>query len=571
MSVFFNGQELVTPTTASVVNDDAMQNQNPSSGNAVAYVGKSLGGQPGVRLTFGTPEEAKAMLRGGEGMDAVVAAFAPSQDTGAPQTVSFYRVNPAVQASGVLKGAGNVAVINLKSRNYGQKDNTIKAKVEAGSLRGNRVTVEQGASYFTGDNIGRAAFSLLYTGTEATATITITGGTVVLNAPAATVLETIDLTDFPTVAELVDKLNSIANFTAEVLDSSDNAPTLNGLDYAAALSVKTKAIVRADLQAVVDWFNGGSQKLVTATRIDGVGIPPAATGYVFLSGGSEGVTTVDEWAAAFELMQRAEIQWITAISGDPAIHAMVDAHLLLCSGHLKRERRAISGTVAGTSDADAIEAARALNSKRSSLVHIGHYQYDSANKLVLRQPYITAALIAAMFAASNPGTAMTNKTFNCRGLERDLLNPTETDPLIKGGVLCVENTDDGYKVVRSITTWLGDSKYNNKEQSTGSALDFTVRNWRQAVDVLRGQKGDPLITKRAITLSEGILNEMARPEPEGPGAIVGDAENPAYRNLSATVEGDVVRIQGEVSPAVSANYILVTVYANVYSGSAASA
>lgn len=567
MSVFFNGQELVTPTTASVVNDDAMQNQNPSSGNAVAYVGKSLGGQPGVRLSFGTPDEAKTVLRGGEGMDAVVAAFAPSQDTGAPQTVSFYRVNPATQAIGVLNGAGSVAVINLKSRNYGQKDNTIKAKVEAGSLSGKRVTVEQGSNYFSGDNIGRAAFSLLYSGAEATATITITGSTVVLNAPAATVVETINLADFPTVSDLVDKLNSIEGFAAESLDGSDNTATLNGLDYATAVDVKTKATIRADLQAVVDWLNGGSQNLVSATRVDGVGIPPAVTGYVFLSGGSEGVTTVDEWAAAFELMQRAEIQWITAISGDPAIHAMVDAHVMLCSGHLKRERRAISGTVAGTSDADAIEAARALNSKRSSLVHIGHYQYGTAGKLVLRPPYMTAALVSAMFAASNPGTAMTNKTFNCRGLERDLLNPTETDSLIKGGVLCVENTDDGYKVVRSITSWLGDNKYNNVEQSTGAALDFTVRNWRLAVDVLRGQKGDPLILKRAISLSEGILREMARPEPEGPGAIVGDAENPPFRNLSATLEGDVLRIQGEVSPAVSANYILITVYANVYSGS----
>lgn len=566
MSVFFNGQELVTPTTASVVNDDAMQNQNPSSGNAVAYVGKSLGGQPGVRLDFGSPEEARAALRGGEGMDAVVAAFAPSQDTGAPQTVSFYRVNPAVQSTGVLKGAGNVSVINLKSRNYGQKDNTIKVKVEAGSLNGKRVTVEQGSSYFTGDNIARAAFSLTYAGTEATATVSVTESTVVLSAPAATVIETIALADFATVSDLVDKLNSIEDFVAEVLEGSGNTATLNALDYATAVSVKTTATVRADLQAVVDWLNSGSQNLVSATRIDSVGIPPSNNSYVFLSGGSEGITTVDEWAAAFELMQRANIQWITAISGDPAIHAMVDAHILLCSGHLKRERRAISGTVAGMSNADAILAGRALNSKRSSLVHIGHYQFDTNGKLALRPPYMTAALIAAMFAASNPGTAMTNKTFNCRGLERDLLNPTETNVLIKGGILCVENTDNGYKVVRSITTWLGDKKYNNVEQSTGAALDFTVVNWRAAVDVLRGQKGDPLILKRAITLSEGALHEMARPEPEGPGAIVGDAENPAFRNLSATLEGDVVRIQGEVSPAVSANYILVTVYANVYSG-----
>ena len=38
MAVFFNGQLLVTPVTASAVNDDAMQSQNLTVGNALAIV-----------------------------------------------------------------------------------------------------------------------------------------------------------------------------------------------------------------------------------------------------------------------------------------------------------------------------------------------------------------------------------------------------------------------------------------------------------------------------------------------------------------------------------------------------
>lgn len=566
MSVFFNGQELVTPTTASAVNDDAMQNQNPSVGNAIAYIGKSLGGEPGVRLSFGNPEEAKAVLRGGEGMDAVVKAFSPSDDTGAPQTVHFFRVNPAVQAKAALKAAGGATVINLVSRNYGSKDNTIKVKTEAGSVSGKRVTVEQGNSYFTADNVGRAAFSVVYSGAAATATITVTGSLVTLSAPAGTKVEDISLTDFATVGDLVDKINSIEGFAATALDNSENTATLNGLDFANAADVKTARIVRADLQALVDWFNAGSQDLVKATRADGAGEVPANAGYVFLTGGAEGVTTVEHWSKALEALQAFDVQWITPLSGDPAIHAMTDAHALLCSNVLRRERRTVCGTALATPDADAKAAAKAINGKRTSLVHIGHYDYDAAGKLALRPPYMTAALVTAMFGGTNPGTPLTNKSLNVQGLERNLRNPTDTDDLIKGGVFCVESTDAGYKVVRSITTYLGDRKYNNVEQSTGAALDFAVRNWRQAVDVLRGEKGNPLLLQRAITLSEGILSEMARAEPEGPGVLAGDAANPPFRNLTASIQGDVVRIQGELSPVIPANYILVTVYAAPYSG-----
>ena len=80
MAVFFDGRLLETPTTASVVNDDAMRNQNLSVGNVLALVGKSSGGKPKSRLEFGSPTEAKKVLRSGELLEAVLKAFTPSGD-----------------------------------------------------------------------------------------------------------------------------------------------------------------------------------------------------------------------------------------------------------------------------------------------------------------------------------------------------------------------------------------------------------------------------------------------------------------------------------------------------------
>lgn len=567
--VFFNGQLLVSPTTASVVNDDAMRNANLTVGNVVALVGRSAGGKPKTALRFGGPDEARATLVSGELLDAVLAAFDPSSETNGPSQVVAIRVQPAVQATLSLQNASAADVINLTSVGYGVRENLIKVKVEAGTTSGRRLTVQRGTEFYTEDNIGRAAFTLQYGGAEATATMTITGTAVTLSAPTGTVVATIDLNQFSTIQELVDRIALVPGFTATVGDNNFTKPALNGLDFVTAVDVKTAVYtVRADLQAAVDWINGPKQGFVTATRVSGAGLPPAAVAFTFLEDGSDGTTTNTDWADGFEALQSVGVQWITPVSSDDAIHAMADSHAAFMSTVGRKERRCIAGTASGTSDASAITKAKALNSDRTSLVHLGHYDYDLSGKLVLFPPYISAARIAGGFAGVNPGTPLTNKNFKCRGLERELRNPTDTDLLINGGVLCLENTEAGYKVVKSISTWLVNNNYNRVEQSTGVAVDFVARNIRNALDVLRGQKGNPLVLSRAVSIAESTLRELAREESQGPGVIVGNAESPAYRNIKASLEGDVLRVEFECSPVIPVNYVLATIFAVPFSGTA---
>lgn len=570
--VFFNGRKYITPVTASMVNDDAMQNQNLTVGNAYVAVGKAAGGKPKTILSFSSPEHARSVLRDGELLDAVIKAFDPSAETPAPGKVYALRVNPAVQASLNLANSTPATVITLKSANYGQKDNQIKVRIESGTDAGKRVTVQLGADYYTQDNLAREVMSVLYDGAQTTATISITATSCTVTAGASST--TIDFADFPTIGELVDRINVIPDFTATVLDDNYNHATAQSLDFASSVDCKTSAVtVRADLQAIVDWFNdGGSQPLVVAERPDGVGTLPVNIDFTYLTGGSEGTTTNTDWSDALVVAQGIKEQvWVAPITSTAAIHAMVSSHVNFCTNVLRRERRAICGMAAGTTDAAAIAAAKALNNDRVSLAHIGYYDYDRTGKLKLFPAYFTGSLVAAMFGGVNPGEPLTNKSIKVQGLERDLMNPTDTDPLIEGGVLCVENTEEGYKIVKSISTWLVNDKYNKVEQSTGAALDFTVRNVRQALDILRGQKGNPLLLSRAVSIAESTLRELARPEPQGPGVLAGDVASPAYRNITATLEGDVTRVQFECSPVIPNNYILVTVYAVPYSGSASAA
>jgi hypothetical protein len=102
--------------------------------------------------------------------------------------------------------------------------------------------------------------------------------------------------------------------------------------------------------------------------------------------------------------------------------------------------------------------------------------------------------------------------------------------------------------------------------STGAAVDFVIRNVRQAVDPVRGDKATPLLLSEVVSRAETALLELARPEPAGPGVIVGDKASPAFRNIVASVDGDVVRLEFECSPVIPANYILVTMHAVPFSG-----
>ncbi|ATI15630.1 major tail sheath [Bordetella phage vB_BbrM_PHB04] len=572
MGVFFAGRLWISPATMSVVDDTAMANQNLSVGNVLVLIGRSSGGEPNKALRFGSPQQAIATLRDGELLEAVKRAFDPSAQTNGPSLVIAVRVNPAVQSGLSLLDASNNPVISLKSTDYGLYTNQIKVKVESGSTAGKKVTTQFGNAYYTADNISRSAFRVQYTGAAATAVMDVTNSQITLQAPTGTTVATIDLDSFPSVEQVVDRINSVTGFTASVEDGNGQKPALNGLDTVTAQDVKTAPYVAtAHLQAIVDWLNGTSEGFVTATRAVNAGTVPANIPFTYMTGGSDGIVTNSEWGDAYATLQTVDAQWVVPVSSDPSIHAMNDTHCAFMSNVARMERRGIVGMASGSTDDQALAAAKALNSDRTSLIHLGFYDYNPAGKLVLFPPYIAAALVAGAFSGVNPGTPLTNKTVKVRGLERDLRNPTDTDVLIEGGVLCLENTPNGYKVVKSITTWLANDNYNRVEVSVGAAADFVARNVRDAVDILRGEKASPISMSRAVSITESTLRELARPEPQGPGVIVGDEASPAYRNIKAELEGDVLRIEFECSPVLPINYIPITIFAVPYSGTATAA
>jgi len=566
---FFNGRLWVTPATMSVVNDAAMAPVSLTTGNVLAILGQCDGGQPNTPLAFGNPQDALTQLVSGPLATAVAKAFNPSNDVAAPSTVIAIRVGQATPATLTLLDASSNQVISLVTNQYGLNANRTKVQVAAGSVMGSAVTVQVGNQYYTQDNISRSAFTVQYTGAAASAVMTINNSDVILQAPSGTQVASIPLATYPTIDQLVDAISAVPGFEATAIAGSGSTPSLNGLDSITAQNVKTAAYTAmANLQAVIDWFNGPGQGFVTATRVASAGAVPANIPWTYMAGGTSPAPQVSDWTNALTTLQSSNVQWVVPLTGDPAVHAAVDAHVQYMSTVAMKERRAFVGPVAGTTLAEAEALPLALNSDRTGVVWPGYYDYDATGVLTLMDPFYSAVLVAAGFAGMNPGDSMTNKSLTVRGLEVTLRNPTDTDALINAGICCLEATTTGFKVVRAISTWLDNDNYNRVEVSCGAAADFVSSNVRAALDVLRGGRVDPIALGRAEAITESALIQLAKPQPAGPGVIVGDATSPAYQGITASAMGDVIAVAFECSPVIPCNFLPVSISLVPYSGTA---
>ena len=568
--IFYNGRRIISPAVVSAVDDSAMYNRGLSVGNVLAVVGTSSAGEPYAVQRFGSASEARAALRSGDLMDAVTRAFAPSSETGGPALVVGIRVSNATKSTATLSDGANPCAL-LESADYGVFTTGINIRADAASGGvGRKMTISLGTSSISQDNVLRRMFSLRYTGTGTTATASANGTELTLNVDS-TVVATVPFSTYKTVADLVSRINATAGWVASVLDGNGSREVAGVLDWISSSDAKTAQItVTAHLQAVIDWLNSAGSGFVKATRTGtNVGMPSISAGAVFLTGGTDGATpTVADWQKAFDALQLQDVQWVVPLSTNPAVHAMADAHCGYMSGVGGQERRAIVGTALATSDADAITAAKALNSDRTGLVHLGAYDYDPDGNYLLYPPPVVAAMIAAGFCGQNPGNAMTNKSLRLRGLERRLRNPTDTDVLLEGGVIPVEETSTGFRVVQSISTWLTNANYNRRELSCGVATDYTVRAVREALKDIVGRKGNPVTMALAKSKTETVLAALAVAEPNGPAVLAGDDANPAFKNIQVSLIGDRLSVEFQCSPVIPVNYVTVTVHVVPYSGTA---
>ncbi len=583
MAVFFNGQVLTTPGVSSVVLDQGMLDQNPATGNTLAILGISAGGVPNVPTYFHSIPDARAALVSGDLLRAVELAFSPSAETGAPQSICAVRIGTPLQSSLTLNNSASTGVINLVSTDYGVGTNNIKVKVETSTDgNGKKVTVNKGTTQYVGDNLWRNALCVYYSGSSTYGLVTLNDAAISLSVASTATTVTADTFSFdayPTVQDVANRINTnvgsgwVASVVAGSAERSSAVfENVTNKNVKGSSVTSTWTTLTQHTAAIVEWINSTQEGLLTATRVTGATLPPANIAFTYLSGGSDGsVPTVVDWANGLNTLQTEDVQWIVPLSSDQLVWAALSAHLGYMSSIGKRERRGFVGGAVGTTKATALTNAASINDDRVGYCFPGIFQYNDASIFAKRTPtlypaYMTAVLIAAGFAGMSPGETMTNKSIKALGLELALVAPADTDALIQGGVLSLYKDAKGtFRCARALSTWLNDTRYNRVEISTGAVVDYVSRTVRDVVQAFVGKKGTPITLKTVNATVESTLYRFAQPEPVGLGMLVGDADFPAYRNITSSLDGDTLRLSFECSPAIPINYVLVSIHITPFS------
>lgn len=494
----------------------------------------------------------------------------------------------ATSSSATLIGGTGNTLAALITDDYGIYNNQINFSISAGSVSGNKIVISLAQTTvnnviggtLVADNLSRALFSIQYTGVGSAATITINDSSLTTNVTGAIADNlNIPFATYTTVQQVVDFINATGKYTATL--SSVAVSILNSVaefDPKSAVDIKTAPVsLTANLAALLDFLNSNTNLFFNAVRAvnPAAGQPAFNTSPSYFVGGSDGTTTTQDWTTAIAALQTQECNVVVPTSDQAAIHAAVLAHVQFMSDTGRKPRVAIVGGAFGeyapaSPVPTSVITARvpALNSQRAMLVSPGVKYFDVNGNLQTKGAPFLAALIGGMAAAVPAGTPLTHKYIsNIQGLEINF-TPADEQALLLGGVAPVEFVQNkGFRIVQSKTTWLGAANFGKNEFSTVMAIDAVVRRIQDTLDdQLVGQIVSPITLAQAVSITETVLMQA-----QTDNLIVGDTNSPAFKNISSsTAGGDTIRVQFQMSPAIPANYILVSVSAVPYSGQAGS-
>lgn len=144
--ILFDGQTVIRPQVKVRVDAQGLVPTVLGSANVIMAFGSATGGEPKKVLTFSNPQEAEAVLRSGDLLEAIKRMYGASDENAGASTVRAVRIDPASKGTLNLLCAAPSTGLTLTSLDWGLWTTGIQAKVEAGSVSGKKVTIQDTAS-----------------------------------------------------------------------------------------------------------------------------------------------------------------------------------------------------------------------------------------------------------------------------------------------------------------------------------------------------------------------------------------------------------------------------------------
>lgn len=323
---------------------------------------------------------------------------------------------------------------------------------------------------------------------------------------------------------------------------------------AAAVDIDTPATGSffADLFFLVDAINN-QFALINATEDPAaVGVPDNTVSQVFLTGGSEGTTTFQDWQDALNLLKLIRVNSIVVLTGDPAVHAALKAHCEFMGGIGRSERDGfvgllntpLTGLPTKTEIASQIVA---LNSRHLRAFAQRIERFNVEGERTTFDPPFLAVVAAGMQAGSPVGTSLTFKIANALSVTQDQTwNPVDdAEELIEDGLVFLEEIDNiGRRWVRNVTTNVSSSNIAFTEGSVNEAINFAVFNFRTNLEFAVGRLG----FAGTVNATKGIaINTL--------GLLVDTTVITQFRSLQITLSLDVLDVSVEIAPVIPINFV----------------
>jgi len=442
---------------------------SPSGVSASNYVilGSAAGGEFKKLLSFGSYSEAKETLISGNLLEAIGYAFKNSGEY-TPATIHAMRIG-----SGAASHL-SLSPLTLTAWDVGSHTNQLHLTLADGSETGTKkIKIMYKSSEEEIDNIGKASIKITNTGSSALS--------VSVNNEKIT-LGTTDLkfADYPTLSEMVSKINSMPSVSADIEGNEDDLTSQLDNLSSGSIATNKSLILKSNLQAIIEALEGCDyigKVTVTGNR----GIPANVTNSYF-TGGTTTEPQESDWNDALDVLALEDIQIISTPSTETSIHALIAGHCKEMSNVTNRkERTFIVGSYTGISDDDGIAAAKALNTKLGSLViDSAKANNPSTGKVEVISPGYVACILGAMESALAVNEALTFKEVGVIEFTNKRSIPAMTK-LLKGGVLVCnanpENTSQNI-VIRSVTTIQKNDLVDNERSMVRESMymDRDLRN-----------------------------------------------------------------------------------------------
>jgi hypothetical protein len=535
-------------------NESVPRAQGQVSSSNLVLIGPALGGKPAETYWFSDYAEATHVLKGGDLLNGVKCAFSPGGEL-KPQYVGTIRVNSATQAAATLKKTA-ADIIDLKTIDYGNLVNQTQYKLEAGAT-GKKFSEKYRTLEYFQDNIKRESLKIQYIGAGTAATITINGTnitTTVTGGPGGEDL-TLVYASFPDIEAVVSYINGQAAYTAEVISGQEKAAS-NELDYITAQDIKTAEITLvSDVQALIDTINESTYFEATLHSGANRDVPDNVATFTYMSGGTEGANTATEWTAILTAIQQKNIQLLGGMTEDSAIQALIKAHIETTNSVTgKSELKSIVGATAQTLAGAKITAA-AMNNSAIATCYKKFKWYDYNNVAADFTSMHYAAQLLGQASALDLNVPMTYKHLNDTDLSyTDCGTLTEIEEAIEAGVIVAEKTPAGIiRTVRSVTSYQSnDLKFN--EFSIVRQMLFISRDLRTAAeDLFIGKAGKGEVYESVKMECSSKLGEYTES-----GYLVTYGGQPAWKDFSLVIDGDVLRIKWTGNVSAPINFIFIT-------------